>query len=234
MGGKALAGRVEVKDGWDFISLAFRFEAKSIAFFLHPDVSGLSPLHKAYWPRELPRRGRPLSKRAASQPYGRHKCPQSKRAILFREIAPAFRIFEDLVRHPDHNYSPLRSYSGRTSLARRIAYPVIAFRCKSVSVPYPASQFPECSSESRFGSPCGSPHRFPCGSRLRCSSKFRCRFSSEPRSRFSFRRSFRSSLASSASGSVGDPFPGLLRTPLPALQWLLSTLSFWRIAPPLN
>jgi len=76
--------------------------------------------------------------------------------------------------------------------------------------------------ESRFGFPCGPPHRFPCGSRLRCSSEFRCRFSSEPRSRFSFRRSFRSSLAGSASGSVGDPFPALLRVPLPALRWLLS------------
>ena len=45
---------------------------------------------------------------------------------------------------PDHNYSRLQSYSGRTSLARRIAYPVITFRCKSFLVPSQRAQFPEC------------------------------------------------------------------------------------------
>jgi hypothetical protein len=139
----------------------------------------------------------------------------------FEISPPTFRFFEDPVRYPDHNYSSLRSYSGLASRARRSPYPVITFRCNSFLF-HARHSVSRVLRESRFGFPCGPPHRFPCGSRLRCSSEFRCRFSSEPRSRFSFRRSFRSSLASPASGSVGDPFPALLRVPLPALRWLLS------------
>ena len=59
------------------------------------------------------------------------------------EISPlTIRFFEDLVRYPDHNYSRIQSYSGRTGGARRFTYPVITFRRKSFLVPFAASSFP--------------------------------------------------------------------------------------------
>lgn len=115
----------------------------------------------------------------------------------------------------------------------RFSYPVIPFAVRAFLF---RSRLPvsRVLRESRFGVPCGLPHRFPCGSRLRCPSKFRCRSSSEPRSRFSSRVPCSVPLRVPLPVLLGGPFPALLRTPLPVLPRLLSALSFWRIAPPLN
>lgn len=117
---------------------------------------------------------------------------------------------------PDHNYSSLRSYSGRTSLARRIAYPVITFRCKSFLVPSQRPQFPECCVSLVSDSLADFLSDPLAGFVSDALPEFRCRFSLQTsfpiliRSsffdpcglRFRFRwRSFPVALANSASGS---------------------------------
>jgi hypothetical protein len=120
---------------------------------------------------------------------------KAKGRFLFRDFAPAFRFFEDLVRYPDHNYSSLQSCSRPASGARRFPYSsVITFAVRAFSCHPSAAQFPECCA-SLVRSPCGdrcrlssgSRFRFPLRSRFRSSSDLRRRMSSEFRLRFSAR-----------------------------------------------
>jgi hypothetical protein len=72
--------------------------------------------------------------------FRKSKVQKSEGAISLSRSRPLpFRIFEDLVRSPDHNYSSLQSFSGRAGRARRFPYSVITFRCKSFLVPFAAA-----------------------------------------------------------------------------------------------
>jgi hypothetical protein len=108
---------------------------------------------------------------------------------------------------------------------------VITFALQELSwVPSVGTRFPDCLRESRFRfsfqvlSPV--PLREPLPVPLRVLSAVPLRVPLPvPRS------SFPDSLASAGSGSPEVPSPALLREPLRVLRWLLSALSYWRIAP---
>ena len=141
---------------------------------------------------------------------------KSKRAISLARDRPCLPNFRRSGSDPDHSYSRLQSYSGRTSLARRFAYPVITFRRKSFLVPSRRLSFPSARVSLVLDSLAGFLTDSLAGLVSDALPEFRCRFSLQTsfpilirRSffdpcglRFRFRwRSFPGALANSASGS---------------------------------
>lgn len=151
----------------------------------------------------------------------RHPTPMGakrKGRFLLREIAPAFRFFEDLVRHPDHSRLSVRSYSKSAS---EPAYPVPrpSIRCKSFSRSIRNSQSPECCVSLVSDSLTG-PLSDPLAGLVPLLFRVPLPVLFEASSPILF-GPFAGPLASSASGSCGVPFPVLLRVPFPALLTVL-------------
>lgn len=149
-----------------------------------------------------------------------------------REIAPGFPNFRRPGSVPRSQLIVTPKLFGTYGFGP--AFPVLRceIRCKSFLVPSAAARLPECCvslisdslaslvSDSLAGLISVALPSSVAGSLLCLGSIL-------------IRSSFPVAPADYASGSPGVPFPDLLRVPLPVLRWLVSSLSFWRIAPPL-
>jgi hypothetical protein len=168
---------------------------------------------------------RPVTVRSKFRWRRRTELAEKQKGDSLARDRPCLPNFRRSGSDPDHSYSRLQSYSGRTSLARRIAYPVITFRCKSFLVPSRRLSFPSARVSLVLDSLAGFLTDSLAGLVSDALPEFRCRFSLQTsfpilirRSffgpcglRFRFRwRSFPGALANSASGSPMAPVHSLL------------------------